>query len=256
MVVGEGSNAPVKETNPVSFQCPMLTSTNYTIWSMRMEVIFGIYGVWDVIDPGSNDAKKNNMAKALLFQSIPEEQILQIGNLKLAKEMWEAIQSRNLGAERVKEARLQTLITEFDGLKMRDTGTIDEYASKLSSIASKAATLGEKIEERKMVKKLFTSLPRRFIHIVASLEQVLDLKTVGYEDVVGRLKAYEERIKEEDNAYDNSGKLMFSKSESSSSCGRDSGRGRGRGRGSHSSRGRDRGQDNTQNRGQQEDNKT
>ncbi|KAJ0532326.1 putative RNA-directed DNA polymerase [Helianthus annuus] len=254
MVVGEGSNAPIKETNPVSFQCPMLTSTNYTIWSMRMEVIFGIYGVWDVIDPGSNDAKKNNMAKALLFQSIPEEQILQIGNLKLAKEMWEAIQSRNLGAERVKEARLQTLITEFDGLKMRDTGTIDEYASKLSSIASKAATLGEKIEERKMVKKLFTSLPRRFIHIVASLEQVLDLKTVGYEDVVGRLKAYEERIKEEDNAYDNSGKLMFSKSESSSSRGHDSSRGRGRG--SHSSRGRDRGQDNTQNRGPQEENKT
>ncbi|KAJ0826322.1 hypothetical protein HanRHA438_Chr17g0813011 [Helianthus annuus] len=106
MVVGEGSNAPVKETNPGSFQCPMLTSTNYTIWSIRMEVIFGIHGVWDVIDPGSDDAKKNNVAKALLFQSIPEEQILQIENLKSAKEMWEAIQSRNLGAERVKEARL------------------------------------------------------------------------------------------------------------------------------------------------------
>ncbi|KAM0068236.1 hypothetical protein Hdeb2414_s0002g00070841 [Helianthus debilis subsp. tardiflorus] len=103
-----------------------------------------------------------------------------------------------------------------------------------------------------MVKKLFTSLPRRFIYIVAFLEQVLDLKTVGYDDVVGRLKAYEERIKEEDNTYDNSGKLMISKSESSSSCGRDSGRGRG----SHSSRGGDRGQDNTQNRGQQENNKT
>ncbi|XP_022032610.1 uncharacterized protein LOC110933709 [Helianthus annuus] len=219
MVVGEGSNAPVKETNP-----------------------------------GSGDAKKNNVAKALLFQSIPEEKILQIGNLKPAKEMWEDIQSRNLGAERVKEARLQTLITEFDGLKMRDTGTIDEYASKLSSIASKAATLGETIEERKMVKKVLTSLPRRFIHIVASLEQVLDLKTVGYEDVVGRLKAYEERIQEEDNTHDNSGKLMFSKSESSSSRGRDSSRGRGRG--SHSSRGRGRGQDNTQNCGKKEEYKT
>ncbi|XP_022014170.1 uncharacterized protein LOC110913657 [Helianthus annuus] len=237
MVVGEGSNALVKETNPGSFQCRMLTSTNYTIWSIRMEVIFGIHGVWDVIDPGSDDAKKNNVAKALFFQSIPEEQILQIGNLKSAKEMWEAIQSRNLGAERI-----------------RDTGTIDEYASKLSSIASKAATLGEKMEERKMVKKLFTSLPRRFIHILASLEQVLDLKIVGYEDVVGRLKAYEERIKEEDNAYDNSGKLLFSKSESSSSRGRDSSRGRGRG--SHSSRGRGCGRDNTQNRGQKEEYKT
>ncbi|XP_076951118.1 uncharacterized protein LOC143624305 [Bidens hawaiensis] len=80
-----------------------------------MEVVFGIHGVWDVIDLGSNEAKKNNITKALPFQSIPEEQILQIGNFKLAKEMWDAIKSRNMGAERVKDARLHTLIREFDG---------------------------------------------------------------------------------------------------------------------------------------------
>ncbi|GKE32279.1 initiator tRNA phosphoribosyl transferase, partial [Tanacetum coccineum] len=26
-------------------------STNYTIWRMRMEVLLGIHGVWDVVDP-------------------------------------------------------------------------------------------------------------------------------------------------------------------------------------------------------------
>ncbi|GJT54122.1 kinase-like domain-containing protein [Tanacetum coccineum] len=85
-------------------------------------------GVWDVVDPGSDDAKKNNIFKGLLFQSIPQDLILQIGNLKTGKEMWEAIKTRNLGADRVKETRLQTLITEFEYLKMLDNGTIDEYA--------------------------------------------------------------------------------------------------------------------------------
>ncbi|GJT10050.1 uncharacterized mitochondrial protein-like protein [Tanacetum coccineum] len=91
--------------------------------------------------------------------------------------MWEAIKTRNLGAERVKEARLQTLITEFENLKMSDNNNIDAYAAKLSGIASKSATLGEVMSEHKLVKKFLASLPRRFFHIVAALEEVLDLKT-------------------------------------------------------------------------------
>ena len=46
---------------------------------------------------------------------------------------------------------------------------------------------------------IFKSLPRnKYIHIVASLEQVLDLNTTSFEDIVGRLKAYEERIAEDE----------------------------------------------------------
>ncbi|XP_076951545.1 uncharacterized protein LOC143624939 [Bidens hawaiensis] len=81
---------------------------------------------------------------------------------------------------------------------MKDSETIDNYAAKLTGIKTKVASLGEPIEEKRLVKKFFTSLPRRFIHIVASLKQVLDLKTVGFEDVVGRLNTYEERTRDED----------------------------------------------------------
>ncbi|KAJ9546687.1 hypothetical protein OSB04_019230 [Centaurea solstitialis] len=157
MTGGAASQSAVKESSPLTFQCPLLTSTNYTIWRMRMEVILGIHGVSEVVDPGLEDAKKNNIVKGLLFQSIPEDLILQIENLKTGKEI----------------------------LKMKDTGTIDDYAAKLSGIASKSATLGDVMSEHKLVKKFLTSLPRRFIHIVAALEQVLDLKTIGFEDVVG-----------------------------------------------------------------------
>ncbi|GJT08901.1 uncharacterized mitochondrial protein-like protein [Tanacetum coccineum] len=131
-----------------------------------------------------------------------EDLVLQIGNLKTGKEIWEVIKTRNLGVDRVKEVRLQTLVTEFENLKMLHNGTIDEYAKKLSGIASKSATLGEVMSELKLVNKFLTSLPKCFFYIVAALEQVLDLKTTGFEDVIGRLKAYEERVKEEDRAND------------------------------------------------------
>lgn len=106
---------------------------------------------------------------------------------------------------------MQTLSIEFDKLKMKDGDTIDTFAGKLSEITSKSASLGEIIEEPKIVKKFLKSLPRKkFVHMVASLEQMLDLKTTSFEDIVGRMKAYEERIsEEEEEPCDESNKLMY-----------------------------------------------
>ena len=101
------------------------------------------------------------MARALIFQSIPETLILQIGNLDTTKEVWDAIKTRHLGSERVKEARLQTLMAEFECLKMKETEKIDDFVDKLSSISSKASELGEEIGDPKMVKKFLSSLPRK-----------------------------------------------------------------------------------------------
>lgn len=74
---------------------------------MRMKIALKVSEVWETIDPRVKDEKKNNMAIAFLFQSIPEALILQVGDLDTAKGVWDAIKARNLGAERVREARLQ-----------------------------------------------------------------------------------------------------------------------------------------------------
>nr|GFA41067.1 RNA-directed DNA polymerase, eukaryota [Tanacetum cinerariifolium] len=88
-------------------------------------------------------------------------------------------------------------------------------------------------------------LPTTVYHIVVALEQVLDLKTTSFEDVVGRLIAYEERVKEEDKANDPQDNLLYARTEYSNdnndsskerergsySRGRGQGRGQGHGRG-------------------------
>ncbi|XP_076884677.1 uncharacterized protein LOC143533943 [Bidens hawaiensis] len=238
-----------KESNSVSLQCPMLNKTNYTVWSMCMKDIFNVHGVWDMIDPGTSTyVKKNNMEIALLFQSLPEGQIKQVGNNETAKEMWDAIKSCHLGTDRGRETRLQTLMSDLENLKMKETSTIDEFASEISGFASKAAAPGSVIEETNPVKKFLNGLPRaRFIHMVASIEQVVDLKTIGFDDVVGRLKAYEERIKDEDGKVENQSKLMFTKAESSKSRSYD--QFKGRSRESQATRGRGRGPGGGQGRG-------
>lgn len=179
-----------------------------------MKMALKVHNVWEAIDPGITDSDKNNLATALLFQSIPETLTLQVGALDTAKAVWEAIQSRYVGADRVREARLQTLMTEFDRLKMKDSDSIDDFSGKLTEISSKATALGESIEESKLVKKFLSSVPKKkFIHIVASLEQVLDLKTTGFEDIVGRLKTYEDRVCTDEDPQEEQNKLMYANME-------------------------------------------
>lgn len=76
------------------------------------------------------------MARALLFQSIPESLILQVGNLETAKAIWEAIKTRHMGADRVKEARLQMLMADFNRIKMEETDSIDSFVGRLSELSS------------------------------------------------------------------------------------------------------------------------
>lgn len=45
--------------------------------------------------------------------------------------------------------------------------------------------------------------------MVASLEQMLDLNKTSYEDIIGRMKAYEERIRDEEEPHEDQTKLMY-----------------------------------------------
>ena len=80
-----------KDLGFASIQCLMLTSTNYTVWSMMMNVLLRVHEVWDTIQSGLDDQKKNDVAIALLFQYVPETLILQVGEQTASKQIWNAI---------------------------------------------------------------------------------------------------------------------------------------------------------------------
>jgi len=109
-------------------------------------------------------------------------------------------------------------MADFEKMKMKEAEKIDDFARRLSELSTKSAPLGVNIEVPKLVKKFLNSLPRKkYIDFIASLEQALDLKNTTFEDIVGRMKVYEERVcdpKEETNEDQN--KLMYTSSDSNS----------------------------------------
>ncbi|XP_042472199.1 uncharacterized protein LOC122054838 [Zingiber officinale] len=254
------SSIPVKENGGVPFPYPMLSPHNYTVWAIKTEAILDAQGVWETVEPVEGaqvDAKKDKKARAYILQCVPEDILLQIATKKTAKDVWDSLKTRYLGSDRVKKARVQTLKSEFDALRMKETETIDEFAGKLSALSSKFSTLGATLEDSSLVKKLLNSVPDKFFPIVAGIEQFYDLESIPFEEAIGRLKAYEERtLRLRSNTNGTEGELLLTHAEwqmrqkgssvdtssggkerGSNSSNRGKGHGRGRGRGCGRGRG-------------------
>ncbi|KAD5508936.1 hypothetical protein E3N88_16639 [Mikania micrantha] len=167
------------------------------IKKQRLKVVLKVHGILDALEPGIGmavDAKKNDMAVALLYQAIRRTSSTGV-SMSNAKQIWEALKVRFVGVDRVREARLQTLQSKLESMKMSDSEGIDEFASRLSHLVSKANSLGSTIDDRNLVRKLLGSVPERFLAIVASIEQFADLNVMSFQEAIGRLKAFEERTR-------------------------------------------------------------
>ena len=100
-----------------------------------------------------------------------------------------------MGAERVKEAKVQTLKGEFESLVMKETENIDDFCMKLSGIVTNIRVLEETMEESSVVRKILRAVPDKFLQIASNIEQFGDMKAMTVEEIVGHLKAHEERMK-------------------------------------------------------------
>lgn len=77
------------------------------------------------------------MALAAIYQSNPEDALFFIAEKGTKKEVWNMLKTMHLGTGRVKNAKVQTLRSEFEALRMKETENIDDFTSKVSTIVKK-----------------------------------------------------------------------------------------------------------------------
>ena len=194
-----------------------------------------------------------------ICKSVPADMVVVMANKESAKAAWDDIKMVNLSIERVRRAKAQTLRREFDALIFKDGESVDEFAVRISTLVQELRMLGDNNSEPTVVRKLLQALPPRFHQIALSIVTLLDLETLSVEELVGRLKAAEERhdlsgggnnivrlnLTEEELVARVSKKLQLSGGSSNSgnpgSSGSEGGRGGSRGRGRGGGRGSGRG---------------
>nr|GEV01728.1 hypothetical protein [Tanacetum cinerariifolium] len=215
----------------VTLRYSMLTKTNYSVWAIKMRVNLQAQGVWDATQCGGVKDRQDRMALAAIYQAIPKDVLLMLADKDTAKEGWETLRTMHMGADRVKEGKVQTLRSDFEVICMKDSESVDEFAMRLNTIVTGIRSLGDKIEDITVVKKFLRAVPIRFMQIVTSIEQFGDLKNMTGEQTL--LLAHAE--------WSSRSKRTDERDSSNTPRGRGGsgrrGRGRGRGRGCGRSRG-------------------
>nr|GFB06743.1 zinc finger, CCHC-type [Tanacetum cinerariifolium] len=162
--------AALREQGNVSLQFPKLTETNYTTWALIMETILKAYDIGKTIvakEGETTNEKKDNTSKAIIFQTLPQDMLMQVAQYTTKKEVWNSIKVKHLGADLVQKAHLQTLRSELETLKMKPHENTSEFAGKLISIQDKFKSRGGTLKDKVLVRKLFNSVPKKFLPIVA-----------------------------------------------------------------------------------------
>uniref|UniRef100_J3LVD2 DUF4219 domain-containing protein n=1 Tax=Oryza brachyantha TaxID=4533 RepID=J3LVD2_ORYBR len=142
-----GAMVAARSTGKVVFMhYLMLSDTNYGVWAIKMKLV-------------------------LHHLAVPDAGMMAITDKDTAKEAWEAIEKINIGEDRVKNGRLQALKRRFDRLYMEDSETIAEFSPKLTALVGEMCSLGGKVKDRVIVKKLFSAVPDKFLQIGGTIEQ-------------------------------------------------------------------------------------
>ena len=87
----------------------VLSKTNYPVWAMRMQVYLDAYSLWEAIESDVVPRKKDRQAFSVILGALSEDIMAQLDISKTAKETWEFLKTRHMGAARVIKARVQAL---------------------------------------------------------------------------------------------------------------------------------------------------
>uniref|UniRef100_A0ACD5UZQ7 Uncharacterized protein n=1 Tax=Avena sativa TaxID=4498 RepID=A0ACD5UZQ7_AVESA len=164
---------------------PMLTRSNYTNWAMGGQAGVGgaapLYPIGDALHARGEGERQGGR---------------------------EAIRLQYQGNHRVRDSRVRWLRTEFETVTFKANERIDKFAMRISNIASALRSLGDSVDKEKVVRKFLSVVPTRFVQIAFSIKTLLDPAMLTVEEVVGHLRAVEERL-DDDQGGISSGQLLL-----------------------------------------------
>jgi len=133
----------------------------------------------------------NSRALNAIFNGVDKNMFKMIKQCTVAKVTWEILKTAHEVTSKVKSLRLQLLTTKFENLKMMEDENIQDYYLNILDIANSFDSLGEKISDEKLVRKILRSLPKRFDMKVIAIEEAQDIPSMKADELIGSLQTFE-----------------------------------------------------------------
>jgi hypothetical protein len=140
-----------------------------------------------------------------LFNGVDKNMFIMIKQCTVAKDAWVIIKTAHEGTFKVKMSRLQLLTTQFENLKMKEDQNIQDFHMNTLDMANSFDSLGEKMSDEKLVRKILRSLPKRFDMKVTTIEEAQNISSMKVDELIGSLQNFEIVI---NNREENKGKSI------------------------------------------------
>jgi hypothetical protein len=177
----------VIEKSSAAIVYPVLTRTNYSEWALVMRVNLQAAGLWDAIELGTDDYREDRSALAALLCAVPEEMQAGLACKESAADAWEAIRAIRMGGDRIEEATADKLRCDFGELQFKSGECVEDFSLRVSAVANQLRSVGDKISNKDVIKKILHSVPDYLEQVAISIETLLDLNTMSIEEATGHL---------------------------------------------------------------------
>ncbi|MQL88974.1 hypothetical protein Taro_021550 [Colocasia esculenta] len=138
----------------------LFNGEDYTYWKTRMEYFLqGLdYQIWSIVEEGdllvtnerdkwTEDDKKrislNCKGKSILCCALSKKEFNRISACKSTMEMWEKQRITYEGTDKVKETRIDILVTQYERFQMQPGESITQIFSRFIDIMNGLASLGK-----------------------------------------------------------------------------------------------------------------
>lgn len=159
--------------------------------SLSFDVLISVKNGYTIPNapPADLDAKKeyenNAKAKHAILSGLSDNELVKVMHFSSAKETWDKLKRLFEGDVKVKEAKLQTLRAQLEGLKMKDEEKIVDYLQRVDDMVNTIRGLGEDISNEVIVKKVLRSLTSKYDTKVSAVEEDKDLKPFKWMSYLG-----------------------------------------------------------------------
>lgn len=189
-----------------STKSPVFTGINYGIWAMKMATYLRAFDLWEIVESNRQPTPFNNnptisqikffneekikgfKALTCIHNAVSEEIFTRIMACETAKEAWDKLKAEFQGDEKSRRMQILNLKRQFEGVKMRETGTIKDFSSKISKLVNQMRLLGEDVQNSRIIEKVFVSLPEKFENKIYSLEDSRDFAEMILQDLIMHYK--------------------------------------------------------------------
>uniref|UniRef100_A0A803MEP4 Uncharacterized protein n=1 Tax=Chenopodium quinoa TaxID=63459 RepID=A0A803MEP4_CHEQI len=194
---------------------PIFDGEHYDYWSSQMQTFFISQDLWELVEGGYEDLPENpNEAQQKLHKENKKIDALALRyihaavsktifpclyGLKKSKEAWDTLKQGFLGNEKVVAVRLQNLWRDFDNLEMQKTENIQVYFSRVTEIVNQIRSLGDTLEEKRVVRKVLRSMTEKYNSATFIIEESKDLSTLTMHELMGSLESHDQKLKRNAN---------------------------------------------------------